>query len=266
MTQTLSELRQLPHLSVSQLKTFLQCPRKYRYQYIDRSLPAFRPIALAFGTAWHEAVGHHLLVSTAGEPVDRDELCTVFRDALRAEVMRDGPPVLFEDNETLDETIELGLRMVNVFVATVPLPRKILGVEIPFALELVHPVTEEVVPLPLIGGIDALVVEDNTLAVWELKSGKKKWSADQLEFDTQPTAYTMAARELGHENATLKLLVTTKTKTPAVQVENLVRRQGDETEFVQTALDVLSAVKAGVDYRVRSWACRSCAHASVCTS
>jgi hypothetical protein len=63
----------------------------------------------------------------------------------------------------------------------------------------------------------------------------------------------MAARELGHEDAEVKLLVTTKTRKPDVQVERLVRRGGDERELAETVLDVLHAVKAGVDVRIRGW-------------
>jgi PD-(D/E)XK nuclease superfamily len=55
-TTSLADRRALPHLSVLQLKTFLQCPKKYTFQYIERVEPAFRPIALAFGTAWHETL------------------------------------------------------------------------------------------------------------------------------------------------------------------------------------------------------------------
>jgi hypothetical protein len=63
----------------------------------------------------------------------------------------------------------------------------------------------------------------------------------------------MAARELGHEDAEVKLLVTTKTRKPDVQVERLVRRGGDERELAETVLDVLHAVRAGVDVRIRGW-------------
>jgi hypothetical protein len=58
---TLSDLRGLPHTSISQVKTFLQCPRKFRFLYVDRVPAEFRPIALAFGTAWHETIAAHLL-------------------------------------------------------------------------------------------------------------------------------------------------------------------------------------------------------------
>ena len=74
----------------------------------------------------------------------------------------------------------------------------------------------------------------------------------------------MAARELGYEDAEVKLLVATKTSKPDVQIERIVRRRGDEREFAETVLDVLRAVQVGIDHRVRGWGCRSCAFAGVC--
>jgi putative RecB family exonuclease len=263
---SLSDLRRLPHFSVSQLKTYLQCPRKYRYQYIDHVEPEFRPIALAFGTAWHETIGVHLLPPVKDQFLSRQELQATFRDSLTEQVNQDGPPVLFEDEEDLGKTIDLGLRMLDAFLLRVPRPEQVLGVEVPFVLELSHPVTGEIAPVPLIGGIDAIVVDVGATFVWELKSGKKKWSADQVEQDPQPTAYAMAARELGHAAAEVKLVVTTKTAKPDVQVERLIRQPGDERELAETVLDVMHAVKAGVAVRIRGWGCKSCAFASVCAA
>ena len=266
MSMTLSDLRGLPHTSISQFRSFLQCPRKFRYLYIDRIEWEFRPIALAFGTAWHETIGAHLLPQVQGQYLSRAELQALFRDSLTEQVNEDGPPVLFEDEEDLGKTIDLGLRMLDAFFLRVPRPDQVLEVERAFVLELAHPVTGEIAPVPFVGAMDAVVVDEGKTEVWELKTGKKKWSADQLEYDPQPTAYVMAARELGHEDAQVKLLVTTKTREPDVQVERLVRRRGDERELAETVLDVLHAVKAGVDVRIRGWGCRSCAFASVCAA
>jgi CRISPR/Cas system-associated exonuclease Cas4 (RecB family) len=263
---TLSDLRGLPHFSVSQLKTYLQCPRKYRYSYVDRVEPEFRPIALAFGTAWHETIGVHLLPPVQEQHLSREELQATFRDSLTEQVNRDGPPVLFEDEEDLGKTLDLGLRMLDEFILRVPRPDEVLGVEVPFVLELTHPASGEIAPVPLIGGIDAIVVDEGATFVWELKTGKKKWSADQLEYDPQPTAYTTAARELGHDDAQVTLLVTTKAAKPGIQIEQLVRRPADEREFAETVFGVLHAVKAGVGVRVRGWGCRSCAYSSRCGS
>ena len=48
----------------------------------------------------------------------------------------------------------------------------------------------------------------------------------------------MAARTLGHGEVELKLLVATKTKTPDVQVEHLVRHRRDERELAEIAFGV----------------------------
>jgi hypothetical protein len=248
------------------LKTFLQCPRKYSFVYSQRLEPEFRPIALAFGTAWHETIAEHLLPPVKDHWLSRAELQIRFRDSLTEQVNADGPPVLFEDEEDLGACVDLGLRMLDVFILRVPRPDQVLGVEVPFVLEVAHPVTGEIAPVPLIGGIDAIAVDEGKTEVWELKTGKKKWSADQLEYDPQPTAYTMAARELGHGDAGVKLLVTTKTARPDVQIERLARRRGNERELAETVLDVLRAVRAGADLRIRGWGCRSCAYSGVCAA
>jgi putative RecB family exonuclease len=263
-SMSLADLRAIPHLSVSQLKTFLQCPKKYTLQYIERAEPAFRPIALAFGTAWHETIGAHLLPHVKDQYLSREELRTLFRDVLTEEVSKEGPPVLFEDEEDLGQTVDLGLRMLDAFILGVPRPDEVLDVERAFVLELAHPVTGEIAPVPMIGAIDAIVVDAGRPAVWELKTGKKKWSADQLEWDAQMTCYAMAAHELGHDDPELKLLVTTKAKEPQVQVERLLRHRADRQELAETALTVLQAVNAGIDYRVRGWGCKTCTHAGVC--
>lgn len=46
--------RDLPdHLSASQITTYLSCPRKYRFKYVDHEPPESRSIDLAFGSAVH---------------------------------------------------------------------------------------------------------------------------------------------------------------------------------------------------------------------
>jgi putative RecB family exonuclease len=227
---SLADLRSVPHLSVSRIKSFLQCPKKHALQYIEHLEPAFRPIAFAFGTAFHEAVGAHLSGTASHE-----DLVAVFRDNLTRAVQADGPPVLFDEEEA-----DLGATIDG------------------------HPITGEVASLPVIGAIDALVQLEGGVGVWEVKTGKRKWSADQLEFDLQSTAYRMAARAMGYDDAEVTLLVATKTKTPDVQIERLVRHVRDERELAETALTVIRATEAGIDHRVRGWTCKTCPYADAC--
>ena len=131
-------------------------------------------------------------------------------------------------------------------------------------MEFEHPVTGEVLDRPLIGSMDAIVIDQGKAAVWELKTAKRKWTADQFEFDPQLTAYRIGARSLGLDEAELKVLVTTKTLKPDVQVERIVRHDRDEVELIEQVFSVVRAVEAGLDHRLRGWACRGCAYAGVC--
>ncbi|MBI2393709.1 MAG: PD-(D/E)XK nuclease family protein [Deltaproteobacteria bacterium] len=260
----LAELRALPHLSVSQLKTFIQCPRKYALAYVHGVAPQFRPIALAFGTAWHEAVGFHLTASTKAQQAERNEVKTIFRERLSIAVEGDATPVLFDDDEDLGKVIDHGIKMLDVFLDRLPIPERVIGVELPFSLEIVDPEFGDVLEVPLIGALDALVIHDGRPAVLELKTAKKKWSTDQLEYDLQPTAYAMAAEQLGYDNPDVVLLVATKTSKPDVQIERLVRTKADRDDLAVTAQSVTAAIAAGIDHPIRGWACRGCPYAHAC--
>ena len=259
----LQRLRALPHISVSQLKAFIGCARKHRLHYIDRLEPAFRPVALAMGSAWHETIGQLLLCARDGNKPN-GELHDVLRDALARELHADRVPVLFDDDEDEGLLVDRAMTMLDVFVQQFELPEQVLGVEVAFSMDLVDHETGEVLPVPLIGALDAIVAKKGVPKVIELKTGKRRWCQDQLAFDLQPTAYKLAAEELGYMQPKVELVLTTKGKAPALQVEEFVRTDADERDLVATAFGVLRAVDAGVDYPTRCWACRGCAYQGAC--
>lgn len=263
MNQSLIELRKKPHTSISAIREFMICPRKFAFHYIERAAPEFRPAALAFGSAWHSTIGEWL--TTPSEDVQLEELRQHLRDGVVARLNDDGANVLFDNAEQDEGTlIDTAVRMLDVFLAKVPRPEKTLAVEMAFSLELNHPRTGEVLPVPLIGAIDAVVLSAGIGSIWELKTAAKKWSPEQLEHDLQITGYGMAARQLGYDGARMEFIVVTKTAKAAVQREVAVRHGADEEEFVDTIFSVHRAIDAGVDHRARSWACQTCSFAGAC--
>jgi hypothetical protein len=211
------------------------------------------------GTAWHDVIDHWLT-----SPASQDELRQRLRDKLT--VMLADKDIVFDDeDESAGALVDMSLRMLDIFLVKVPRPGKTVAVEVPFSLELAHPVTAEILPVRFIGSIDALVVEDGAESIWELKTGKRKWNADALDWDQQTTSYKIAARELGRGgDLPLKLVLTTKAAQPDVQLERLVRHRRDERELVETVFSVHRAVEAGVDHPIRGWMCRTCAWAGAC--
>lgn len=266
MSTSLAALRKKPHTSASALKTFLTCPRQYSFRYVERAVPAFRSASLTFGHAFHTAVGTHLTQSSAAHVVPLEELVEVFRQMFLAELAESSVPVLFDDEEqTAGEMIDRARQMLAVFVEQFPLPTRVLGVEVPFELTLVHPVTNETVQLPLVGAMDAIVQFDAHRRVLELKTGKRKWSDSQIDHDLQPSIYRKAASNLGHRETEVELVVITKSKKPSLYRLPCARSQRDEIELVELALSIERAVRAGVDFRRRDWQCGTCAFAAECS-
>ena len=269
MSSSLDRLREQPHLSVSALKMWLGCPRKFSLHYIEKAEASHRPISLVFGHAWHELVGHLLLLHQRGADPRTNELKDYFASTLAREIGAEGPPVLLEDDEDVPELVHTAMKMLDAFRAAVALPERLLHVELPFRLEIVDPGTGEVLPIPLIGAVDAVSGDSRRVELWELKSAKRRWSEDSILYDFQPTAYRMATRAMAlRERKTpevhLKLIVVTKSTEPDVQVEQLVRTTVDERDLMETAASINRAVQSGCAHPLPSWRCKTCEYAHAC--
>lgn len=254
-------LRRKPHTSASAVREYVQCPRKYFFHYVESVPPSFKAAAAAFGSTWHATIGLWL----TREDVERDELEAFFREDLAARLAEERTPVLFDDEgEDEGRLVDVGLKMLRAFLARVKRPSVVHGVEVPFAIGLTHPSTGEVLAVPLIGALDALVVYDGVKHAIELKTARRRWNDDQLAYDLQLSLYRIAAGELGHGDARLRLLVATKAAHPELQAEDVVRHRADVDEAIDVVFGVHAAVAAGVDHRNRGWWCQSCPYAAPC--
>ena len=90
------------YVSVSQVKTWLMCPRKYELKYIRGVAPAFVPVNLAFGSAFHEALaGYYNEIKVSGVPLRRDLVLDTFRAAW-AKAAEGDVPLQADDDDGAD--------------------------------------------------------------------------------------------------------------------------------------------------------------------
>lgn len=255
------------HFSVSQMKAWLMCPRKYEYRYITGADPEFVPMPLAFGSAFHSALAYHFGWLLKGELAPVDEVKQRFVDALT--LANNGPVPLQIDEEgtAFEDAQAKGIQMIAVTLAhPTSQPLKVLAVEQGFTVDLFDVETGEVIDERLMGFIDLVVEEDGHRVLVEHKTSSKKYTLDQLIYDAQLSGYAFAAEQLGWGDVGLRFSVTTKTKSPQMQVEDVRRDDGDMADFLRTAVGVLKAIDAGVSFPVRGWACRTCPYRSRCSS
>ena len=253
------------YVSISQLKTYLRCPRQYEFRYVRGEKPESVAVALVLGSAVHAALASYYTALRDGNALALDDMLEVYAGAWLAAQPAD-LPVLIDDGVPLASVEAHGVAMVRAFhahAARAAALRPVL-IEAPFDVELRDPATGEVLDEKLTGVIDLVAERDGRLRIFEHKTSARRYGRDQLDHDLQPTAYLYAARELGVEVEGVTFQVLTKAATPVVQVEDVERDAAAEHEFLLTVVGVLRAIDAGAFYPVRGWACRGCAFVKTC--
>ncbi len=263
----LSRLSDKLYTSVSQVKCWLQCPRKYQLRYVEGLVPEFQPVALVFGSAFHAGLAtYYGMLEDKGTPPPVEELISVFREKWQEGSSGTIPLQQTEEDEDLAIQVDKGVAMLRTFHqhAKAAPPIRVDAVEKSFEVRIADPDTGVIQEELLVGVFDLVVTERTGRVVVEHKTSARKYGADQLAFDLQPTAYRYAARMAGLGDCGLRFQVVTKTKTPAVQVEDLTRSTQDEDDMLRTTIGVLRAIDNGVFYPQKGWACRTCQFQTAC--
>lgn len=257
------------HVSVSQLKMYLRCPRSFELRYVAGEAPAFKPVPFAFGTSFHAALARFYLdLKVTGAPPPVTVLMDSFRDTWQREV--DGDVPLQPDEDGDDDTaalVDKGAEMLSVFHAAALKSLDgitVESVEQPFSVPLVDPDAGVELEEKLVGVFDLVVRKKRQVKVLEHKSSARRFTDDQLRWDLQPTAYMLGAKAMGFGDARVTFQIITKARMPQVQIVDVERDAADLVEFQRVAVNVLRGVDAGAFPPVRSWACRSCPYAHAC--
>jgi putative RecB family exonuclease len=258
----LSELREGLHVSVSQVKCFLRCPRQYQFRYVLGAEPEFIPANLVLGSAVHEGLAaYYRSVMATGDSPEQDVCKAAFYGTLVG-FRKNKLPI--KDGEGIEAQ---GTALLRVFYeSTYQDPPGVVGVEVPFSIDLNDPVTGEVLEEKLVGALDLVIRESEKNVVGEHKTAAKKWSKDQIEHEIQLSAYKLVARTLGLGEVGLRLQVLTKTKVPKRIVEDTDRTERDEREFIEIVVGVLRAVDGQVFFPIRNGMCGGCAFQRRCGS
>lgn len=250
------------HVSSSQLKTYLRCPRAFELKYVRGVQPEFLPRPLAFGGSFHAALAAYYEARRAGGPVELDLLMAAFRRSWAEHVSGDVP---LEATDGEADDADLAARMLTAFLDEVGQAAvTVLSVEEPFTVPLHDPETGEVLEEVLTGFIDLIVDEEGMPVVVEHKTSARRYTQAQLTEDMQLTAYQAAMEARGHVDVGLRFQVVTKAASPTVQIEDVRRDERDVDLFMRTVVGVLRAIDAGAFYPLRGWQCRSCPYQRAC--
>lgn len=239
------------HLSVSQVTTYLTCPRKYRFRYVDRLEPERVSIDLVFGRAVHSALAWFV---EEGASAEHELLARTFRADFQAERM---VPRVDYDEKDPAALAALGESLVR---AAAPVVRELRpkAAETKVEVELVEPHTGRGLGIPLLGYVD-LVLEDG---LGEIKTASRKTGPSNYLF--QLAAYRYAWRRQHQVVPRFQLVELVKTKAPSVVVLEVNVTDRDERWFLEVASAVLDSLRREAFHPIPNYLCSRCEYRRTC--
>jgi putative RecB family exonuclease len=219
--------------------------------------------ALIFGSGIHSAIEQHFQAILSGDPKpDIEKLMFAYRASWLG---HDPDAIQFGSSESRASLDALAGKMLTAFLASpaASVSGRVLGVE-----EELHGQLVEGVP-DLLGRIDLLTEDSDSLVITDIKTSRSRWSAEQVEDSgEQLLLYSHLASEIAPgKKIVTRFLVLTKTREP--QIEEHVR-EVDPAAVKRTLAGVervWKAIESGVFYPAPSTMnCSGCGFRKACTA
>jgi putative RecB family exonuclease len=253
--------REEPHLSYSQINTYMTCPLKYRFSYIDGLVGDFTSSALHFGHAIHSCIQAFLQSWLEADPLRADHLVDIYREEWRR---FDGPPVRFSKRESEESLFNTAKQVFTLFTEQHDPAIEIIAVEEPFTLDLTALSTDCPRDMPpLMGYVDAILKNGSTVLV-DYKTSSRKPNGDVNAM--QLVAYSLAALDLGYDPNELQYRYDylLKTAKPELVGCPVAIKDNDRKRFLKTTTRVWTAIQSSIFYPNPSYLCGSCAYKRSC--
>lgn len=174
----------LEHISVSQIKRYLDCPLQYRFAWIDKIKAPIR-LRTVMGKAVHksyESNFKHKKINTTDMKVD--ELQEIFRIDFEKQIQ--GTEILKEEDSDKAKTLDDGVQAIKTYYST--------------AKKIIPDLIEEKFEIPytpkIIGYIDLTTDKKEII---DYKVSKLKPNPEQLKFDLQRLVYCVGYWNLKKE-------------------------------------------------------------------
>ena len=242
------------------------CGLQYQFNYLDR-LPKERVAdALVFGGGVNDALRSIEKDLLMGRKPNVALALEVLRSRLEKAYGRPDLPVVSTQGHTLESLFELGKRMTEHYVSVLPPDESPVDLPLRFTVPLFNK-TGEILPRPLVGELDRWIRNaQGQIGIGDWKTSKGHWTKQQLEEDSQATAYLLAGEHiLGHEPAFFRYDVLLKTKKPQMTPLYASRTEAHKRRFVKKVEKLDLAITSGsFAPNDKSFACPTCAFKDAC--
>ena len=235
-------------LSASRIGTYLRCPLRYYFRYVEHRPDERVGAALLLGIAVDQAMKQAVHTAMEGrESVTPEEY---FIEAFEKVVEGARAPIKWPARYDQQGTLDLGQRLVEALsdvLLTEERLQRIVAWDVPFAVPLLDEQGQPEIPTPIVGIFDFVEEHEGGLVPLELKtaSNRTQYLPDHLQRDVQASIYAMAAMTMGStEEPRVRYVSAVKLKKPEV-IESESTCAPDQLRWIR-------GVITGVDRAIRT--------------
>jgi putative RecB family exonuclease len=257
----LSELRKTPHLSASSINDYVECGLLYKFGKIDKIPIDYKSDNLIFGSVIHMVLGEYYTGKMMGEKTALKALQECF-EVSWSDAAEDNEEIQYSKNNTFESLLLMGKELLSAWYHALPDDNyKVIGIEEAFSVKLPG------IEIPLIGAMDLVEEDSNTIIITDFKTSARSYSLDEVDKNMQLLLYQVAAKLNGYvdRDILLRLDVLVKTKTPKFEQYWTTRSEVDERRLVKKIHTVWNGIQNGVFIpNDQSWRCKTCMFKIAC--
>ena len=240
----LQEMRQSPHISYSQIETYISCGLQYKFSRIDRLPPEYIPDNLVFGSTIHKLLAQFYEAKMVGDLMSLSNIHVLFKK-LWTEGAKGRDDIRYANGKDFETLLTQGIDLLTAWYSNQDDNNnyRVLAIEEAFTFNLVD------IPVPVIGAVD-LVEEDEagTIIITDHKTAARSYSANDIDRNMQMTIYQMAAKSNGFADREILLRFDCliKTKKPKFESYYTIRTENDEKRMIKKIQQVWNGISKGV--------------------
>ncbi len=255
MEREIETMRDAPHWSYSALQTYLTCPMRYYFRYIEHAEVERTPISIPFGRAFHLVLSERAMKGTNYTIVDAKEDFAVYFKG-ETEVCEN---LTYKQDEDYWFWDKRGCDMLELAIAEWPDDYTVKSVAEAFSVNVPG------LSKPLVGEFDLVTVDGGDETICDWKTAATNWPKGKADRDLQATTFAYAYMKKYGVNPVFRFDVYTKAKTPAHHQFYTLRTSDDFDRFVYLAGKIEKAVNTGIFLPVESCInCAECAYSNRC--
>jgi len=252
------------YFSATRLNTYMMCPNKYLFNYVEKHRRETMPAPMIFGSAVHKTIEQvYGRLKHGGEVMGVEEVKDVAAGLWMAQVERgynesDGG-TQFSEKESESKLKDRIVALMSLFVKEFDMPDEVHTIEQRFRCWIIDPKTGERLDTQLLGFVDAIVTRGGQQIIEEHKTASRRWSRHDHEHSLQASLYLAA-----HSFGGLRFNVLVQRANPCIEVFNVKASDWHQEDAVNAMCRVIDAINNNNFYPRRGWQCDRCSFRRRC--